>query len=36
MLKRAMDVQGPVIIGVHVDCSDNPKLFEHVDQNSIQ
>ena len=36
VLKRAMDVQGPVIIGVHVDYSDNPKLFENVDQNSIQ
>ncbi len=36
VLKRAMDVQGPVIIGVHVDYGDNPTLFEHVDQNSIQ
>ena len=36
ILKQAMDVQGPVIIGVHVDYSDNAKLFEHVDQNSIQ
>ena len=35
-LKMAMGVQGPVIIGVHVDYSDNPKLFENVDQNSIQ
>ena len=36
VLKQAMRLQGPVIIGVHVDYSDNPKLFEHVDQNSIQ
>ena len=36
ILKQAMGVQGPVIIGLHVDYSDNPKLFEHVDQNSIQ
>ena len=36
ILKQAMDVQGPVVIGVHVDYSDNPKLFEHVDQNSVQ
>jgi hypothetical protein len=36
VLKRAMGVEGPVIIGVHVDYSDNPKLFESVDQNSIQ
>ncbi len=31
-----MAVQGPAIVGVHVDYSDNPKLFEKVDQNSIQ
>ncbi len=36
ILKQAMGVQGPVIIGLHVDYSDNPKLFENVDQNSIQ
>ena len=36
ILKQAMDVQGPVVIGVHVDYSDNPKLFEHVDRNSVQ
>ena len=36
ILKQAMGVQGPVIIGVHVDYSDNPKMFENVDQNSIQ
>ena len=36
VLKQAMRVQGPVIIGVHVDYSDNPRLFENVDQNSIQ
>ncbi len=36
VLKQAMSVQGPVVIGVHVDYSDNLKLFEQVDQNSIQ
>jgi acetolactate synthase-1/2/3 large subunit len=34
VLKRAFDTQGPVIIGVRVDYSDNHKLFEMVDQNS--
>ena len=36
VLKQAMREQGPVIVGVHVDYSDNPRLFENVDQNSIQ
>ena len=36
VLRRALEAQGPVIIGVHVDYSDNPKLFEDVDQDSIQ
>jgi acetolactate synthase-1/2/3 large subunit len=35
-LGRAMATGGPVIIGVHVDYSDNHKLFEMVDQSSIQ
>ena len=36
ILKKAMDADGPVIIGVHVDYRDNHKLFEAVDRNSIQ
>ena len=35
-LKRAMATLGPVVIGVHVDYSDNHKLFEMVDDRSIQ
>ena len=34
-LKRALVAPGPVIIGVHVDYSDNPKLFENVDQRAL-
>ena len=34
-LKRAMETAGPVIIGVHVDYSDNHKLFEMVDDRGI-
>lgn len=34
-LARAMATQGPVIVGVHVDYSDNHKLFEMVDERSI-
>ena len=34
-LKKAMATVGPVIIGVHVDYSDNHKLFEMVDERSI-
>jgi acetolactate synthase-1/2/3 large subunit len=33
-LARAMDASGPVIIGVPVDYSDNPKLFEMVSPNA--
>ncbi len=33
-LKKAMATSGPVIIGVHVDYSDNHKLFEMVDERS--
>ena len=36
VLKAAMDVQGPAIIGVPVDYRDNRKLFKSVDQDSIQ
>jgi acetolactate synthase-1/2/3 large subunit len=30
VMKKAFDTQGPVVIGVHVDYSDNHKLFEMV------
>ena len=36
ILKQAMGVQGPVIIAVHGDDTDNPKFIENVHQNSIQ
>lgn len=29
VMKKAFDTQGPVVIGVHVDYSDNHKLFEN-------
>lgn len=35
VLKKAFDTAGPVIIGVHVDYSDNVKLFEQVREGSI-
>jgi acetolactate synthase-1/2/3 large subunit len=35
VLKRAFDTPGPVIVGIQVDYSDNHKLFEMVDENSI-
>lgn len=35
VLKKAFDIPGPVIVGVHVDYRDNHKLFEMVDENSI-
>ena len=35
VLRKAMDCVGPVIVGVHVDYTDNAKLFEEVDQSSI-
>lgn len=36
VLKKAFDTPGPVLVGIHVDYSDNHKLFELVDENSIQ
>jgi acetolactate synthase-1/2/3 large subunit len=36
VLKKAFDIAGPVIIGVHVDYRDNRKLFEMVHEDSIQ
>jgi acetolactate synthase-1/2/3 large subunit len=35
-LARAMDSPGPVIIGVPVDYSDNPKLFQAVSLNAFR
>ncbi len=35
LLKRAFDLPGPVIVGVHVDYRDNVKLFEMVNEASI-
>jgi acetolactate synthase-1/2/3 large subunit len=35
VLNRALDAQGPVIVGVHVDYSNNPTLFEHMDSRAI-
>ena len=35
-LKKALDIEGPVIIGVHVDYRDNHGLFEMVHQDSLQ
>ncbi len=34
VMKKAFDTQGPVIVGIHVDYSDNHKLFEMVDDNA--
>jgi acetolactate synthase-1/2/3 large subunit len=37
VLKRALDYRNrPVLIGVHVDYSDNHKLFEMVHADSFQ
>jgi acetolactate synthase-1/2/3 large subunit len=36
VLKKAFDTSGPVIVGIHVDYSDNHKLFEMVDENAFQ
>jgi acetolactate synthase I/II/III large subunit len=35
MVKKAFDTAGPVIVGVHVDYSDNHKLFEMMRRDSI-
>ena len=35
VLRRAFELSGPVIIGVHVDYSDNHTLFEMVNEDSI-
>jgi len=34
-LRRAFDIPGPVLVGVHVDYRQNAKLFEHVYEGSI-
>jgi acetolactate synthase I/II/III large subunit len=30
VMKQAFDTHGPVIVGVHVDYTDNHKLFELI------
>ena len=35
VMKEALDHTGPIIVGVHVDYSDNHKLFEMVRGDSI-
>ena len=35
VMKKAFDIHGPVIVGVHVDYSDNHELFEMVKGDSI-
>jgi acetolactate synthase-1/2/3 large subunit len=35
VLKKAFDMAGPAIVGVHVDYSDNHKLFEMMKGDSI-
>jgi acetolactate synthase-1/2/3 large subunit len=35
-LRKAFDLPGPVIVGIHVDYRDNHKLFEMVNEGSIQ
>jgi acetolactate synthase I/II/III large subunit len=36
VLKHAFDTPGPVLVGVQVDDRDNRKMFEEVDERSIQ
>ena len=35
VMKQALNHVGPIIVGVHVDYSDNHKLFEMVKEDSI-
>jgi hypothetical protein len=35
VLKRAFEIEGPVLIGVHVDYRDNHVLFESAFESSI-
>jgi acetolactate synthase-1/2/3 large subunit len=35
ILKKAFDTSGPVLVGIHVDYSDNHKLFEMLDENCL-
>ena len=35
MIKKAFDTAGPVIVGVHIDYTDNHKLFKMVRGDSI-
>jgi acetolactate synthase-1/2/3 large subunit len=34
VLKQAFDTQGPVLVGVHVDYSDNHRLFEPINEHA--
>jgi acetolactate synthase I/II/III large subunit len=34
VMKKALETQGPVVVGVHVDYRDNHKLFEMVSESS--
>jgi acetolactate synthase I/II/III large subunit len=35
VLRKALDTPGPVLVGIHVDYTDNHTLFEMVHENSI-
>jgi acetolactate synthase-1/2/3 large subunit len=35
VVKKAFGTRGPVIVGVHVDYSDNHRLFEMLHEDSI-
>jgi len=35
VLRKAFDTPGPVLVGVHVDYRENPKLFENVNEQSV-
>jgi acetolactate synthase I/II/III large subunit len=35
VMKKAFDAPGPVIVGVHVDYSDNHQLFEMITADNI-
>jgi acetolactate synthase-1/2/3 large subunit len=36
VMKKAFEIAGPVLVSIHVDYSDNHKLFEMVHENSLQ
>jgi acetolactate synthase I/II/III large subunit len=35
VMKKAFDIEGPVIVGIHVDYRDNHELFEMLHEDSI-